>query len=108
MDRTVPDVLGRLLTGCFAYREPIHILEALSLLWAVKHELRSSKVLGSELQVLTDSTCVSLAISQGRAHDHKFLTVIRRISASCLTGALRLRVLWFPSERNPSDEPSRG
>ena len=101
LDHTVPDYLARLLdskgwtllhAGRFVYREPITFWRLAHCLWAIKYELRSSKVFGSERLVLTDSMCVSLAISKGRAHDHKLLTVIRRISATCLTGALRLKV----------------
>ena len=57
--------------------------------------------------MLTDSSVYRSPSQKGRAHDHKLLTVIRRISATCLTGALRLKVRWIPRERNPSDEPSR-
>merc|ERR1719284_1588473 len=67
-DHAVPDVPVDLFNfenwsvmhiGRLVFREPIHILEPLDLLRAVKHALRLSKVFGSGFLVLTDSMCVS-------------------------------------------------
>lgn len=87
--------------------EPIHLIEARSILAAVKHRARDLHRHGHRILVLNDNMGVVLSIQKGRSSNYGLLRLIRRISSHCLATGIRLQVRWIPSELNVSDGPSR-
>ena len=57
---------------------------------------------------MVDAKAVLGAASKGRSSSPSLLRVMRAIGAHCLAGDLLLRLLYVPSEHNPSDGASRG
>ena len=78
----------------FCGLEPIRLKEAHALLGAVKHHSRNALAHNMRALILSDSMCVVLAVSKGRA-------------AELLISGISLRVRWIPSEWNTSDQGSR-
>lgn len=89
------------------HKEPVHLIEARSVLAAVKHRARDSTRHGRRILVFNDNMGVVLSIQKGRSCNYGLLRLIRRISAHCLASGLRLSVRWVPSEYNVADTPSR-
>ena len=89
------------------WKGAIHVLEARSILGAVKHRSRDAWRHGARITVLNDNLAVVLALQKGRCSNYGLLRIIRRISAHCLVTGIRLSVRWVPSESNVADKPSR-
>ena len=89
------------------HQEPVHIIEARSVLGAVKHRCRDRRRHGKRILVLNDNMGVILAIQKGRCHNFNLMHIVRRISAHLLATGVRLAVRWVPSELNVADEDSR-
>ena len=87
--------------------DAIHLKEAHALLSAVKHLSRNRLSHGLRCSVLSDSMCVVLAASKGRASNSCLNRFCQRIAAEVLACGLQLRVRWIPSEWNTSDQGSR-
>ena len=93
--------------GAWKHRENIGILEARTVLKAVKrfcltrfgHDVRHLH--------LCDNLGVVLSIERSRSKNYKLLKIIRCISAFLLARNVSLSIRWIPSELNFSDEPSR-
>eukprot|EP00959_Pyramimonas_sp_CCMP1952_P371493 7779110-Pyramimonas_sp.AAC.1 len=51
---------------------------------------------------------LALAVGKGRSAASQIRGVLREVCALTLGCRLHLGVRWAPSERNPSDAPSRG
>ena len=89
------------------FKEPIHNIEARSVLAAVKHRARDSRRHGRRILVLNDNLGVVLSMQKGRAANYGLLRIIRRVSAHLLASGIRLSCRWLPSEWNLADEASR-
>ena len=89
------------------WHDAIHVLEARSVLGAVKHRCRDSQRHGKRITVLNDNLGVVLAVQKGRCSNYGILRIIRRIAAHCLATGIRLHLRWVPSEYNVADKPSR-
>ncbi|CAE7736810.1 unnamed protein product [Symbiodinium sp. CCMP2592] len=89
------------------WSDAIHVLEARSVLGAIKHRCRDSERHGKRITVLNDNLGVVLAVQKGRCANYGILRIIRRIAAHCLATGIRLHVRWVPSEVNVADQPSR-
>ena len=93
--------------GVWKHRENIGILEARTVLKAVKrfcltrygHDVRHLH--------LCDNLGVVLSIERSRSKNYKLLKIIRCISAFLFARNVSLSIRWIPSELNFSDEPSR-
>lgn len=93
--------------GAWKHRENIGILEARTVLKAVKrfcltrfgHDVRHLH--------LCDNLGVVLSIERSRSKSYKLLKIIRCISAFLFARNVSLSIRWVPSELNFSDEPSR-
>ena len=89
-------------------QETMPVLEARGVLYAVKHGLRTLANHGTRLVVLGDSLSAAGDISKGRGQARGLLRVAQQLGALLLSTGTQLRYRWIPSERNPSDGPSRG
>ena len=89
------------------FREPVHLIEARSILGAVRHRARDSEKHGKHVVVLNDNMSVVLAMQKGRCSNYGLLRILRRTAAHCFAAGIRLHVRWVPSERNVADEDSR-
>ena len=89
------------------FKEPVHLIEARSILGAVKHRARDASRHGMHHLVLNDNMSVVLAVSKGRCSNYNLLRLVRRISAHCLACGFHLHVRWIPSEYNTADKDSR-
>lgn len=89
------------------HKKPVHIIEARSILGAVKHRSRDHHAHGTRILVLNDNMGVVLACQKGRCSNYSLLRIIRRISAHALAAGLRVYVRWIPSELNTADKGSR-
>ena len=89
------------------YQEPVHMVEARSILGAVKHIVRDSRTHGQKHVILNDNMGVVLAMQKGRCCDFGLLRVVRRVSAHLLASGTRVHVRWIPSEMNVADKDSR-
>ena len=86
--------------------DPIHLKKAHALLSAVKHLSRNQKAHGLRSLVLSDSMCVALAVSKGRASNRAFNRCCHRIAAEALSSGSKLHARWISSECNTSDQGS--
>ena len=86
----------------------INVLEAEAFLMWMKWFLRSAKRHSSRTVCLVDSKVVLFAVSKGRSSSPALLRVLRRIGALTLAGNLHVRLVYIPTEYNPSDGASRG
>ena len=90
-----------------AHREPVHLIEARSILGAVKHRARDHHRHGKRIVIFNDNMSVVLACQKGRCASYPLLRLLRRISAHGIACGLRFYVRWVPSERNAADKDSR-
>ncbi|CAE7559605.1 ppt1 [Symbiodinium natans] len=60
------------------HREPVHLIEARSILGAVKHIARDSRRHGQRFVILNDNMSVVLALQKGRCSSFSLLRLIRR------------------------------
>lgn len=102
-----PDQWNLLWRSPMHYKEPVHLIEARSILGAVKHRARDVNRHGMHHLVLNDNMSVVLAVSKGRCSNYNLLRLVRRISAHCLACGFHLHVRWIPSEYNTADKDSR-
>lgn len=89
------------------FREPVHLIEARSVLGAMKHRCRDHRRHGRRLVVLNDNMSVILALQKGRCSSYPLLRLVRRVWAHSLASGIRLHPRWVPSERNVADKDSR-
>ena len=102
-----PDRWRLLWRAPILHKEPVHIIEARSILGAVKHRSRDHHAHGTRILVLNDNMGVVLACQKGRCSNYPLLRIVRRISAHALAAGLRVYVRWIPSELNAADKDSR-
>ena len=88
-------------------REPVHLIEARSILGAMKHRSRDTGRHRSRLVVLNDNMSVVLSVQKGRCSNYGLLRILRRIAAHSLASQIRLFARWVPSEWNVADADSR-
>ena len=89
------------------FKEPVHLIEARSILGAVRHRARDPSKHGKHIVVLNDNMSVVLAMQKGRCSNYGLLRILRRTATHCFAAGIRLHVRWLPSERNVADEDSR-
>lgn len=89
------------------HREPVHLIEARSVLGAVKHRCRDRNRHHKRLVILNDNMGVVLAVQKGRCSSYPLLRLLRRISAHSLATGIKVVTRWVPSERNVADTASR-
>ncbi|CAK9091403.1 Protease PrsW (Protease responsible for activating sigma-W) [Durusdinium trenchii] len=89
------------------HKEPVHMIEARSILAAVKHRSRDHHRHRKKILILNDNMSVVLALQKGRCHNYGLLRVIRRISAHALATGQRFHIRWLASELNVADKGSR-
>ena len=85
----------------------IHILEAGSFRWALKHMARTSRWQGRRILFLGDNMAVTCSLSRARARDWMLLSACRLLCAVSLLADVKINPRWIPSELNPADAPSR-
>ena len=84
------------------------ILEAHSLLLAVKWLSRSAKHHGHRIPLLIDAKAILGAAAKGRSSAPGLRGVLRQLAALIMGCNFLLRLVYIPSESNPADAPSRG
>lgn len=89
------------------FKEPVHLIEARSILGAVRHRSRDHYRHGHRILIFNDNLGVVLACQKGRCSSYPLLRIIRRIAAHSLAAGLKIYVRWVPSEFNVADGPSR-
>ena len=89
------------------HREPVHVIEACSILGAVKHIVRDSRFHHQRFVILNDNMSVVLAMQKGRCGSFSLLLLVRRVSAHSLASGCRFYVRWVPSEWNVADKDSK-
>ena len=89
------------------FKEPVHMIEACSILGGVKHRSRDHLRHRRKILILNDNMSVVLALQKGRCHNFGLLGVIRTISAHALATGQRYHVRWLASELNVADKGSR-
>ena len=89
------------------FKEPVHLIEARSVLGAVKHMARDFSKHGKRILILNDNMGVVLAVQKGRCTSYALLRIVRRMSAHLLAAGIRCSIRWVPSEYNVADLPSR-
>lgn len=90
------------------HKAHIGVLEAEALLLWLRWLLRTPKHHRCRATCLVDSKVVLGCVSKGRSSSQPLLRVLRRISALVLVSDVLLRLVYIPTEENPSDSPSRG
>ena len=85
-----------------------NILEAEAFLLWLRWLLRTSSRHGVRAICMVDSKVVLGGVTKGRSTSRSLLRVLRKVAALSLGGDLLLRLLYIPTECNPSDPPSRG
>ena len=93
--------------GRWQREETMPILECRSLVWALRHRLRSSASFGQRCLFLTDSLTQALALSKGRSPSSPMNGICRFWGAMCLASGTLASVRWIPGEVNAADPPSR-
>lgn len=89
-------------------REHSGIMEMRALLISVRWALRSCWRQNAQIVVLVDAKVVIGAASKGRSSSPPLLYVLRQLSGLLFASGVHLRLVYVPSEDNPSDAPSRG
>ena len=89
------------------FREPIHQIEARSILSLMKHLAKDRRYHNTRVAVFNDNMGVVLAVSKGRCSSYGLLRLLRRLSAHILATGIRLHLRWVPSELNTADADSR-
>ena len=89
------------------FSEPIHQIEARSVLSLVKHLAKDRRFHNRRVAAFNDNMGVVLAVSKGRCASYGLLRLLRRISAHLLGTGIRLHLRWVPSEVNTADVDSR-
>ena len=84
------------------------VLEAHGLALAVKFRARNHRCHHHRLCMLVDAKAIIGAATKGRSSAHAIRAALRTIGACCLAADFLLRIVYIPSESNPSDAPSRG
>jgi hypothetical protein len=91
----------------YHFVEPMHVLEARSVVWSLRNLFKVSVHHHKRRLLLSDNFSAVFAFARGRACDPRLLRQVRR--AGALIGAVGSRVTfrWIVSEANPADGPSR-
>ena len=89
------------------FKEPVHMIEARSILAAVKHRSKDHLRHRRRITFLNDNLGVVLALQKGRCHNYGLLRIVRRIAAHSLATGQKYCARWIPSERNVADKDSR-
>jgi len=84
------------------------VLECHALLLAVKYITSSSHKHHTRSPVLVDAKAILYAASRGLSSAPALRNMLRCIAAEALASNILLRLLYVPSEHNPSDKASRG
>ena len=85
-----------------------NLLEADAYLLWLRWLLRNKHHHSSRAVCLVDSKVVLYSVAKGRSSSRPLLRILRRIAALQLAGNLMTRLIFIPTEFNPSDLPSRG
>ena len=88
--------------------EHITIKEGRSLVLLYRRLGRAADNRGKRHLVFVDNMSLCMSVSKGRAQSYPLFRINQQLSALALAGNFSVRVRWVPSERNPSDGPSRG
>ena len=88
--------------------EHINLREARAVLMYVRWLLRRCDRHRRRVVILVDSKVVVGTITKGRSGSRLLNSILRRISALCFAGGLRLCIMFVPTEHHPGDYPSRG
>ena len=84
------------------------MLEAHAVTLSLRWILRSVRRHSRRTVLLVDATAVCGALAKGRSSSPTLKRELMKIGALAIAGDLWLRVVYVPSEDNPSDAPSRG
>ena len=90
----------------FKFPEPIHVLEARSGLWRVRHISRNVSHHNLRHLILSDNLSWVLTASKGRSSDFGLLIACRIFLAVCLGCGVLVRLRWVASELNAADPAS--
>ena len=85
-----------------------NILECEAYLLWLKWLLRNTRFHNCRATCLVDSKVVIGGVMKGRSSSRPLLRVLRRVAAMQLAGNILARLVYVPTECNPSDPPSRG
>ena len=84
------------------------MLEAHAVTLSLRWLLRSVRRHSRRTVLLIDATAVCGAVAKGRSSSPTLKHEIKQIAALAIAGDLWVRVVYIPSEDNPSNAPSRG
>ena len=93
--------------GRFLYDEPIHLLEARTLNYALEEILSSGHLSKSRCLVLSDNVSTVLSFDRSRAKSFPLILQTRRFAGIQILFDVHIAVRWIASETNPADEGSR-
>jgi hypothetical protein len=85
----------------------INAYECEALLLHLKWLGRNVRHLAKKHVVFVDSKVTLHCVVRGRSSARALAAVLRRVGAYLLALGIRLHLIWFPSEFNPADRPSR-
>ncbi len=88
--------------------EPSNIVEARTILLAVRHFCRSQQNWGRRLLLFTDNQAALFTLAKGRSSKRTLALIARRVAAVTLLSGVTLVLRWVPTLRNLADGPSRG
>lgn len=96
--------------GKFTWKQKstLPVYEARSVLYAVKHILRTRSNFNKRHLIFSDSLTAICAISRGCSPGFQLRQVCKQIGALALVSNCQFAIRWIPSEWNPADNPSRG
>ena len=96
----------------FSYRltdnEHINLREAHAIIFYLKWLLRSVGRRAKRVILLVDSLVAVGAMQKGRSGSRALNALVRKAHCLCMSGELRLHIVFIPTEHNPADYPSRG
>lgn len=98
-------VIGRHVLGAL---EPMPVLEARAMLYALRHAARSQLKRSKRLLLISDSLTMSSCFSMGRSSAPAMLAMSRAFAALSLAFGTSASCRWGASAWNPADGPSRG
>ena len=90
------------------WKTHISSLEGHALLLGLRHLARAGCKHGTKAVLLVDSKCMLGAAAKGRSSARGLRGICRSFGATCIAANILPRLVYIPSESNPSDAPSRG
>jgi hypothetical protein len=84
----------------------INSLEGAAAVLGLRWALSTPSTIGSRVLLLSDSSVIVSALAKGRSSS-RVAQAARRFAALQLAAAVRVTLVWIPTDKNPADSPSR-